>query len=207
MNWHGKRDSSTPSPLPNCGGDAVCSGFLRTWSGPWNPQRYIGTVLMVVGLSFIGVARYQLGRSFSVKAEAHHLVTTGLYSKIRNPIYTFGIVMIAGMILILQRPEGWLVVVAAIDRSDDSRPTRGARAGSGIRGRSTGSTAAERGSKGNGLCREVERGRNISPMKKLSRIPPPGAVRRLPAGGRSTEDPAYARRACEQRSGIAQEWH
>lgn len=88
--------------------------FLATWKGPWNAQRSIGTGLVVVGILFIAVARYQLGRSFSVKAEAHHLVTTGLYSKIRNPIYVFGLVMITGMILVLQRPEGWLVLVAAI---------------------------------------------------------------------------------------------
>jgi protein-S-isoprenylcysteine O-methyltransferase Ste14 len=88
--------------------------FLTTWSGPWNMTRYIGTALVAVGISFIAIARYQLGRSFSVKAEAHKLVTTGLYSKIRNPIYVFGIVMIAGMILILGRPVGWLVPTAAI---------------------------------------------------------------------------------------------
>ncbi len=88
--------------------------FLVTWSGPWSMRRYIGTVLVVVGLLFIAVARYQLGSSFSVKAEAHKLVTTGLYSKIRNPIYVSGIVMIAGMILILGRPEGLLVLIAAI---------------------------------------------------------------------------------------------
>ena len=88
--------------------------FLITWSGPWRATRYIGTVLVVVGLSCIVVARYQLGGSFSVKAEAHKLVTTGLYSKIRNPIYVFGMVMIMGMILILGRPEGWLVLAAAI---------------------------------------------------------------------------------------------
>lgn len=88
--------------------------FLITGAGPWNATRYLGTVLMVVGLSFIGVDRYQLGRSFSVKAEAHKLVTTGLYSKTRNPIYGFGIVMITGMLLILGRPEGWLVLIAAV---------------------------------------------------------------------------------------------
>ena len=88
--------------------------FLMTWSGPWNVARYIGTGLVIVGISFIAIARYQLGRSFSVKAEAHKLVTNGLYSKIRNPIYVFGMVMIAGMILILGRPEGWLVLAAAI---------------------------------------------------------------------------------------------
>jgi protein-S-isoprenylcysteine O-methyltransferase Ste14 len=88
--------------------------FLITWSGPWNATRYVGTVLVVVGLSFIGVARNQLGRSFSIKPEAHALVTTGLYSKIRNPIYVFGMVMITGLILILGRPEGWFVLAAAV---------------------------------------------------------------------------------------------
>jgi protein-S-isoprenylcysteine O-methyltransferase Ste14 len=49
-----------------------------------------------------------------VKAEAHELVTTGLYSKIRNPIYVFGMIMLVGMVLILQRPVGWLVIVAGV---------------------------------------------------------------------------------------------
>lgn len=88
--------------------------FLATWKGPWNVQRAVGTVLVVVGMLFIAAARYQLGGSFSIQAEAHKLVTTGFYSKIRNPIYVFGMVIITGMILVLQRPEGWLVLVAAI---------------------------------------------------------------------------------------------
>ena len=88
--------------------------FLFTWQHPWNAQRSIGTVLVVVGVSFICVARYQLGKSFSIKPEAHALVTTGLYSKIRNPIYVFGMVMITGVILVVGRPEGWLLLVAAV---------------------------------------------------------------------------------------------
>ena len=88
--------------------------LLVTWTSPWNTQRYIGTILAALGISLIGVARYQLGKSFSVRAEAHHLVTSGLYSKIRNPIYVFGIVMLLGLTLVLQVPTMWgfLVVVA-----------------------------------------------------------------------------------------------
>ncbi len=87
---------------------------LITWKTPWNAERYIGTVLAAVGISFIGLARYQLGKSFSIRPEAHELVTTGLYSKIRNPIYVFGTVLITGVILVLQIPVLWLVLVAVV---------------------------------------------------------------------------------------------
>jgi len=85
--------------------------LLLTWKTPWNAQRYVGTVLAVAGVSFIGLARYQLGKSFSIKAEAHALVTTGIYSKIRNPIYVFGTVMLIGLILVLRKPALWIVLV------------------------------------------------------------------------------------------------
>ena len=96
--------------------------LLATWQTPWNAQRYIGTVLAVVGVSFIGLARYQLGKSFSIKAEAHALVTTGLYSKIRNPIYVFGLVMLIGLMLVLQKPALWIVLfVVAIGQTVRAR--------------------------------------------------------------------------------------
>ena len=89
----------------------VLAWVLVTWTTPWNAQRYVGTVLAIVGISMIALARYQLGKSFSVRAEAHHLLTTGLYSKIRNPIYVFGMVLIIGLILVLQRPILWIFLV------------------------------------------------------------------------------------------------
>ena len=87
---------------------------LVTWKTPWNAMRYIGTILAVVGAGLVGVARYQLGKSFSVRPEAHELVTRGLYSKIRNPIYVFGAVMLAGLILVLQKPVLCIVLVAMV---------------------------------------------------------------------------------------------
>ena len=88
--------------------------ILATWNTPWNAQRYIGTALAVVGASLVGLARYQLGKSFAVRAEAHELVTHGLYSKIRNPMYVFGVVMFTGVILVLQRPALWVALVAMV---------------------------------------------------------------------------------------------
>lgn len=96
-------------------GMGVLLWLLVTFESDWNLQRYVGTVLAVVGISFVALARYQLGRSFSVSAQAHRLVTSGLYSKIRNPIYVFGLVMLLGLALVLQKPEFWVfLAIAAI---------------------------------------------------------------------------------------------
>jgi protein-S-isoprenylcysteine O-methyltransferase Ste14 len=88
--------------------------LLISWDHPWNALRYVGTVLVVLGVVMLGVARYQLGKSFSLKPEAHELVTTGLYSKIRNPIYVAGLVIIVGMMLALQKPVLGVVLVAVV---------------------------------------------------------------------------------------------
>jgi len=88
--------------------------FVFTTPGKWNLQRELGAALMLIGLGGIAVARVQLGRSFAVRAQAQVLVTRGLYSKIRNPIYVFGTVMLAGFLLILHQPLGWLFFVVMI---------------------------------------------------------------------------------------------
>lgn len=88
--------------------------FVFTMPGPWDLQRGLGSALVVAGLAGVAVARYQLGRSFAIRAEAHKLVTHGVYSKIRNPIYVFGTVVIAGFVLLIHRPIAWLLILAII---------------------------------------------------------------------------------------------
>ncbi len=100
--------------------------LLIRWAEPWNIERYVGSVLVIVGVAFIGVARYQLGKSFSIRPKARELVTHGLYSKIRNPIYVFGAMIILGLILVLQRPVLW-VGLAAIVAIQTVRARREAR--------------------------------------------------------------------------------
>ena len=60
------------------------------------------------------VARWQLGRSFSVTPQARQLVTHGLYSKIRNPIYVFSGLMLAGIVIALERPYALLFLLVLI---------------------------------------------------------------------------------------------
>jgi|SRR5215469_1025799 len=83
--------------------------FVVLWPGSWNGQRIVGSTLLIVGVALLSLARFQLGRSFSITAQAKKLVTHGLYSKIRNPIYVFGAVTIAGLFLIVQKPALWIL--------------------------------------------------------------------------------------------------
>jgi protein-S-isoprenylcysteine O-methyltransferase Ste14 len=86
--------------------------FVFSRAESWDLQRIIGATLLVLGIAGIATARYQLGKSFALKPEAHQLVTHGIYSKIRNPIYVFGLITIAGLVLVLHRPILWLLLPA-----------------------------------------------------------------------------------------------
>ncbi|HKU22209.1 MAG TPA: isoprenylcysteine carboxylmethyltransferase family protein [Terriglobales bacterium] len=79
----------------------------------WSPLRILGLCLATVAFVLWSVARFQLGNSLTVSAQARRLVTRGLYAKIRNPIYAFGSLFIAGFILLLGRPQ-WLLIFLLI---------------------------------------------------------------------------------------------
>ncbi len=87
------------------------------WQHPpvaWRALPITGLCLLIVGFILWTVARFQLGASFAVKAEARQLVTRGLYSKIRNPIYVFGSMVMAGWILVFGKPVWLLIFVLVI---------------------------------------------------------------------------------------------
>jgi protein-S-isoprenylcysteine O-methyltransferase Ste14 len=79
----------------------------------WSTAKVIGAVIAGISFPLFVLARWQLGSSFSVKAKASRLVTTGLYSRIRNPIYVFGGFFIVGLSLFLS-PWGPLVALAIV---------------------------------------------------------------------------------------------
>ena len=74
----------------------------------WTPVKIAGGVLAGISIAMLVVARLQLGASFSVKAKARKLVTTGLYAKIRNPIYIFGELFLVGVAMVL---ENWVLLL------------------------------------------------------------------------------------------------
>ena len=79
---------------------------------PWTPYRIAGLAIAIPSLLLLILARVQLGRAFSLQAKASTLVTSGLYARIRNPIYVFSSLMIAGIIIWTGRP--WLFLFLAI---------------------------------------------------------------------------------------------
>lgn len=80
----------------------------------WDWQRVTGSLLMLMGLAGVAVARYQLGRSFAITPQARKLVTHGIYSKVRNPIYVSGSVMLAGFALFMHRPALWFFFIFVV---------------------------------------------------------------------------------------------
>jgi protein-S-isoprenylcysteine O-methyltransferase Ste14 len=81
---------------------------------PWTPMRLTGLGLMIPALILLTVARIQLGNSFSLTPQANQLVTRGIYSRIRNPIYVFGTIVFTGLFLFLERPYLLLLLVPVL---------------------------------------------------------------------------------------------
>lgn len=66
----------------------------------WPPMRIVGLCLLILTVTWVGVARFQLGRSFSVTPQARKLITTGVYTRIRNPIYCASPFLLIGLALL-----------------------------------------------------------------------------------------------------------
>jgi protein-S-isoprenylcysteine O-methyltransferase Ste14 len=81
---------------------AALTVFIVRGDRPWTPARIAGMAIALPSLVLFVTARLQLGSSFSIQAKAQKLVTTGVYARIRNPIYLFGGLLLAGLFLYFQ---------------------------------------------------------------------------------------------------------
>jgi protein-S-isoprenylcysteine O-methyltransferase Ste14 len=85
-------------------GGGITALIVRFSPRPWGAMQIVGLCLAAAGFVLWTIARFQLGSSFTATAQARQLVTRGLYSRIRNPIYIFGSCVIGGAILLARRP-------------------------------------------------------------------------------------------------------
>ena len=83
-------------------------------TGPHGPARVIGLLLGLIGLGGVILSRHTLGRSFSVVPKATALVTHGIYSRIRNPIYICAEIFLVGVVLILWRIELLIILLMLV---------------------------------------------------------------------------------------------
>ncbi len=94
---------------------AFLCGVVMVWRyTPHGTRFYAGMALVAVSFALWMTARIQLGASFTAVAAAHRLVSTGLYSKFRNPIYLFGQLAFLGLAIAWGKLAGYVVVVAII---------------------------------------------------------------------------------------------
>jgi protein-S-isoprenylcysteine O-methyltransferase Ste14 len=86
--------------------------LLRSEIAP--PPRWFGVALAAVAFTFATLARIQLGRFFSVKAQPKGLVTHGLYARLRHPMFLFVDLTIVGLALAQPLLLAILLVLAPI---------------------------------------------------------------------------------------------
>ena len=76
-----------------------------------NGLRLAGLGVAIGAFSLVVLSRVQLGKSFSFTPKAAALVTNGLYSRIRHPMYVFMDLTILGLALAL---DSWWVLAVLV---------------------------------------------------------------------------------------------
>jgi len=100
--------------LPMVAGMLFLGWIFQSAPEPYGLPRLIGLVVALIGLAGVILSRYTLGRSFSIAPKATALVTSGIYSRIRNPIYISGMIFLIGVALIVERPKLLAVLLVLI---------------------------------------------------------------------------------------------
>ncbi|MFZ0212861.1 MAG: isoprenylcysteine carboxylmethyltransferase family protein [Candidatus Acidiferrales bacterium] len=93
---------------------AVGFGAYSARGATWTAHQIAGLAIGVPAFCLWALARLQLGKSFSVSAQAKDLVTHGLYAKIQNPVYVFGAILIAGGLVYFGQPRLFLIFLILI---------------------------------------------------------------------------------------------
>ena len=99
-------------------GESLDGELVRAWmrhaarAGTDATMRVTGFAIFVVSFALLTWARATLGNSFSVTPQAKALVTAGIYSRVRYPVYLFGALMLSGLFLYINMP--WLLVILTV---------------------------------------------------------------------------------------------
>jgi protein-S-isoprenylcysteine O-methyltransferase Ste14 len=106
-----RSDDGLPRLVAICGTFSVAAFFLADPVALSLQWQFLAASLTLAGTggSLIAIAR--LGTSFSLMPEARKLVTTGVYSVVRHPLYLAEMIGVAGLAIQFQQP--WACALAA----------------------------------------------------------------------------------------------
>ena len=80
---------------------AVACLLYILWNWQGDLGHLVGFGLAIIAMPFWIKARLDLGLSYSVLPQAARLVTTGIYGKIRHPMYLFSTLVLLGIVIAL----------------------------------------------------------------------------------------------------------
>lgn len=95
------RDTKLKLALPILYAALTAAAFVATWPHDAVWHDYLGVIVTAIAYSLWITARVQLGNAFTLAPSAKFLVTTGLYSKLRHPVYYFSIMALIGISIYL----------------------------------------------------------------------------------------------------------
>jgi protein-S-isoprenylcysteine O-methyltransferase Ste14 len=79
-----------------------------------NVETGAGVALADISFAFVVLGRLQLGKSFAMTPKASDLVTHGLYSRLRHPMYIFVDLTVCGIALAMHRWYASLLLVILV---------------------------------------------------------------------------------------------
>jgi len=74
----------------------------------------IGLIFVVTGMTFWIIGKLTLGKYFSVSHKPKALITKGIYSKLRHPMYTGGVLIYLGLALFFKSIVGLTLTIAIL---------------------------------------------------------------------------------------------
>ena len=78
---------------------------IATWPGKPGIHHFVGAIITGLAFTLWIIARIQLGNAFSIAPKSKYLVTSGLYGKLRHPVYYFSILAVLGLVVFTWQPN------------------------------------------------------------------------------------------------------
>ena len=86
--------------------------FILSWPPQPQGHHYFGVIITAISFILWITSRIQLGNAFSLVPKSKYLVKTGIYSKLRHPVYYFSITAIIGISVYIWQP--WVLIPLAL---------------------------------------------------------------------------------------------